>query len=226
MSETFINVHFRFAAAQTVLDAIKTAFGHEDFESDGEQIADAAVRSEEAVDDGVYGVMVSGVTGVGWVSAYVDDWVDSGVVAISVSSHLKCWALEIWREEVTWGCTLYNEGMVLDRFTNDPEMLADDPDFGTLHAGDYAKFQQILTVPPEKLKLLLELSREKSAEEYSVPAISQLADCIGLPFEHALIGLDGFFDDDPDDYVQDLAQWESFRFLTFRHHGGRHSLAR
>jgi hypothetical protein len=184
-----------------------------------------AVESEEELEDDIYGYMVSGPTQGGWVSVYVDDWVDSGLIAKTLSLKLEAYVLETWKQdEFHWGYTLYNLGEVLDRYTDDPYALTNDPDEASMYTGNHELFVPILVQPADTLKTLLDEGQSNSGIEDSTKSVALLAEAVGIQFEHALIGLEDFFEEDPEDYVVDLENWEAFRFLTFKHPEGKSAL--
>jgi len=225
LSENHISIHVRHNDQAAVSAAVSQIFNGAGYGLLTDETAQQAVESEEELEDDIYGYIVTGATEGGWISIYVDDWVDSGLIAKSVSQTLQAWTLETWiQDEFHWGYTLYNEGAILDRFTDDPYALTNDPDEAALYTGNHETFLPILVQPAETLKTLLDEAQEKAAEENSTKSVAHLAEAVGIPFEHALIGLEDFFEEDPEDYIPDLENWPTFRFLTFRHPEGKSTL--
>lgn len=227
LSDNHISVHVRYDDPKAVSAAVSEIFTGVGYGLLSDETAKEAVESEEELEDDIYGFIVSGATSGGWISVYVDDWVDSGLIAKTLSQKLAAWVLETWiNDEVHWGYTLYNEGEILDRFADDPYEITNDPNEAALYTGQQETFGPILINPsPDSLKSLLDKAQENAGEEHSAKFVAQLAELVGIPFEHTLIGLEDFFEEDPEDYVQDLENWDAFRFLTFRHPEGRSTLS-
>lgn len=225
MNDSHISVHVRHNDPAAVTAAVSDIFSGAGYGLLSDETAKEAVESEDELEEDIYGFIVTGATQGGWISVYVDDWVDSGLIAKTLSDKLQAWVLETWiQDEFHWGYTLYNVGQIVDRFTDDPYALTNDPDEAALYTGNHETFLPILVQPAETLKSLLDQAQENAGEENSTKSVALLAETVGIPFEHALIGLEGFFEQDPEDYVIDLENWEAFRFLTFKHPSGKSAL--
>ena len=73
-----------------------------------------------------YGVLVSGASGTGWVTVYVEDWQDSGFLAKRLSQSVGAPVLELWvADDIHWGYNYYEGGEVRDRFADDPSQVAE-----------------------------------------------------------------------------------------------------
>ena len=227
MSEYYINIHVRSTGAAPVRQALATLFADLGFQPAGDEAAREAVDDEDTLPDGDdwYGVLVSGGSQAGWTSVYVDDWQDSGVLAKGLSARLGAPVLEVWvAENAHWGYTYYEDGLVRDRFADDPSKVAATP----------AEAQGLMG-QPEELAAILRVSRtdfqqtlrdaQDGAGEFVGPAIDAFGQAVGVPFDHIMIGYESFFEDDPDDYTPGLSQWPQWRHLAFRHPHGREQLA-
>ncbi|MGI4790360.1 MAG: hypothetical protein ACRYFS_16095, partial [Janthinobacterium lividum] len=172
-----------------------------------------------------YGVLVSGKSGRGWVSVYVDDWADSGLLAKALSQSLGVPALETWvADDIHWGYTYYENGAVIDRFADDPAQIAETPEEAALYQGNAALLSPILQVPIDQFALTLTDARA-NAGQFAGGPLDAVAQAVGLPFEHLFTSYDYFFDDDPEDYSQDLENWSAFRHLAFQMPKGRETLS-
>ena len=227
MGGYYIGIHFKTNDMGQVKDAVTKTFTDAGFRFLSDEPLPAVVDDEDKLPDGDtwYGVIQSGETKRGWVSVYVDDWADSGLLAKSVSGALGVPALEVWvADDIHWGYTYYEAGQVADRFADDPSQVAETPAEAALYVGDADALSAILQVPADKLAETLTDARIK-AGQFSGGPLGDLADAVGLPFEHLFTGYDYFFSDDPEDYSADLENWPSFRHLAFQMPKGRETLA-
>lgn len=227
MGGFYINVHVRADDPAPVRREINTLFQREGFASLGDQPASVVVEDENALPEGEdwYGVIVSGRVGKGWVSVYVDDWQDSGVVALGLSQTLAAPVLEVWvADDAHWGYTFYENGNVSDRFADDPDALGETPEEAAAYAGRAEALATILQVTPERFAEFLQAAQAEAGQFAGGP-IDGLTGAVGLPFEHAFTAYEYFFEDDPDDFASDLEDWPQFRHLAFRHPQGRDRLA-
>lgn len=228
MSGYYINVSIKADDAMRVREAIKALFTAEGFRLTSDQPASAVVEGDDDnlpdSDEG-YGVILSGVSGNGWVSVYVDDWQDSGFLAKRLSQALTAPVLEVWVvEDVHWGYTYYENGQVKDRFADDPKPLAETEAEATIFQGNAATLAPVLQIAPPQFALLLNDARSKAGQFAGEP-IDALAQAVGIPFEHVFTGYDYFLSDDPEDYGDDLEDWAGFRFLAFAPPKGRETLS-
>lgn len=227
MGGYYIGIHFQTAGAAQVKDAVINTFADAGFHFLGDEPASAVVDDEDRLPDGDrwYGVIVSGPAGRGWVSVYLDDWADSGLLAKSVSSALAVPALEVWvADDIHWGYTYYESGQVKDRFADDPSVLAETPAEAALYAGNADALAAVLQVPSAQFSKTLQAARAK-AGQFSGGPLDAIAEAVSLPFEHVFTGYDYFFSDDPEDYSGDLENWPAFRHLAFEMPQGRETLA-
>ena len=227
MGGYYIGIHLKTTDAAQVKDAVINTFADAGFRFLGDEPASAVVDDEDRLPDGDhwYGVMVSGQTKRGWVSVYLDDWADSGLLAKSVSAALAVPALEAWvADDIHWGYTYYESGQVKDRFADAPNALAETPAEAALYVGNADALAAILQVPPDQFAKTLSDARAK-AGQFSGGPLDAVADAVGLPFEHIFTGYDYFFSDDPEDYSADLENWPAFRHLAFQMPKGRETLA-
>ena len=193
----------------------------------GDEPLAAVVDDEDKLPDGDtwYGVAQSGATQRGWVSVYVDDWADSGLLAKAISSALAVPALEVWvADDVHWGYTYYEAGQVKDRFADAPAEVAETPAEAALYAGNADALAAILQVLAHQFAKTLADARAK-AGQFSGGPLDSVAEAVGLPFEHVFTGYDYFFSDDPEDYSGDLENWPAFRHLAFQMPKDRETLA-
>ena len=227
MGGYYINVSLKDADPAAVRRAAADLFTAEGFLPLGEQPAAVVTEDEDALPDGDtwYGVLVSGKAGAGWVTVYVDDWQDSGLLAKHLSKTLGTPALEVWvADDIHWGYTYYERGEVRDRFADDPTALADTPEEAALYAGQANALAPILQVPPAQFAAVLTDART-NAGQFAGGPLDAVAQAVGLPFEHLFTGYDYFFEDDPDDYAQDLEDWPAFCHLAFQPPAGRETLS-
>ena len=227
MGGYYIGTHFKTNDTGQVKDAVTKTFTDAGFRFLSDEPLPAVVDDEDTLpdDDTWYGVIESGQTKHGWVSVYVDDWADSGLLAKSVSLTLGVPALEVWvADDIHWGYTYYESGLVADRFADDPSQFAETPAEADLYTGNADALSAILQVPVDKLAKTLADAHAK-AGQFSGGPLGDLADAVGLPFEHIFTGYDYFFSDDPEDYSGDLENWPSFRHLAFQMPKGRETLA-
>jgi hypothetical protein len=229
MGAYYIGIHACIDNAAAVRDTVASLFANEGFRLVQETSAAQAVEDDDALPDGDdwYGLIMSGIAGPGWVSVYVDDWQDSGVLARTLSKDLAVPVLEVWvADDIHWGYTYYESGEVRDRFADDPSTMADTPEEAALYAGQPDALSAIQTESPSAPRLDDVLSAARAeAGKFAGTAIDNLANAVGLPFEHVFTGYEYFFHDDPDDYAWDLVDWPAFRHLAFRHPEGRDRLA-
>lgn len=227
MGGYYIGIHLKTTDAAQVKDAVTKTFADAGFRFLGDEPASAAVDDEDTLPDGDhwYGVIVSGRTKHGWVSVYIDDWADSGLLAKSVSHALSVPALEVWiADDIHWGYTYYEAGKVQDRFADAPNEVAETPAEAALYAGSADVLAPILQVPPSQFTQTLSEARAK-AGQFSGGPLDAVAEAVGLPFEHLFTGYDYFFSDDPEDYSGDLENWPAFRHLAFQMPKNRETLA-
>jgi hypothetical protein len=225
MGGYYININVRSEDAQAVRDAVVAAFETNGFPLLGIETAQEAVEDEArlANSDDCYGVLVSGVDH-GWVTVYVDDWKDSGVVAGAVTKRLSARAVEMWvANDTHWGYNYWQEGTVRDRFADDPLEVADSPDEEASFAGDPAVLAGVAG-SAARIGDVLDDAHE-AAGTFAGGPLGALCDAIDLPFERAFTGYEYFFTDDPDDYVDDHPDWPESRHLCFRIPQGRETLA-
>ena len=227
MGGYYIGIHLKTTSTAQVKDAVAKTFMDAGFRLLGDEPLSAAVDDEDKLPNGDHwvGVIVSGPTKRGWVSVYGDDWADSGLLAKSVSLALGVPALEVWvADDIHWGYTYYESGLVADRFADDPSQIAETPAEASLYVGAADALSAILQVPPSRFAETLADARAKTGQ-FSGGPLGDIADAVGLPFEHVFTGYDYFFSDDPEDYSADLENWPSFRHLAFQMPKGRETLA-
>jgi len=227
MGGYYINISLQDADPAAVRGVVTDLFTAEGFTPLGEQPASIVTEDEDALPDGEtwYGVLVSGRAGAGWVTVYVDDWQDSGLLAKHLSKTLGSPALEVWvADDIHWGYTYYEHGEVQDRFADAPGEVADTPEEAALYAGQADVLAPILQVPPPQFAAVLTDART-NAGQFAGGPLDAAALAVGLPFEHLFTGYDYFFEDDPNDYAQDLEDWPAFRHLAFQPPTGRETLA-
>jgi len=227
MGGYYINVSLKTDDPARVHEAIIQTFAAEGFPLLGDKPAPAAVEDEDELPDGDawYGVLVSGASGRGWVTVYVDDWQDSGLFAKRLSQSLAAPALEVWvADDVHWGYTYYEGGEVRDRYADAPSEVAETEEEAALYVGQAEALAPILQVPPAQFARLLQEAHAQAGQFTGGP-LDTLAQAVGLPFEHVFTGYDYFFSDNPDDYAEDLENWAGFRHLAFGLPKGRETLA-
>lgn len=227
MGGYYIGIHLKTILTAQVKDAVTKTFADAGFRLLGDEPASAVVDDEDTLPDGDhwYGVLMSGKSGTGWVSIYVDDWADSGLLAKSVSSALGVPALEVWvADDIHWGYTYYENGTVQDRFSDAPDEIAETPAEAALYAGNADALAAILQAPSAQFSKTLADARAH-AGQFSGGPLDAVAEAVGLPFEHVFTGYDYFFSDDPEDYSGDLENWPAFRHLAFQMPKGRETLA-
>lgn len=227
MGGYYIGIHIKINDGEAVKEAVNQVFADAGFRLLGDEPASVVVDDEDKLPDGDqwYGVILSGPTKYGWVSVYVDDWADSGLLAKSLSQGLNVPALEVWvADDVHWGYTYYESGAVKDRFADDPTQVAETPTEIALYAGAADALAAVLQVPVDKLAQTLQDARTKAGQFAGGP-LDSVAEAVGLPFEHVFTGYDYFFSDDPEDYSGDLENWPAFRHLAFQMPKGRETLA-
>ncbi len=227
MGGYYIGIHFKTSDAVQVTSAVARVFAEAGFRFLSDEPLAAVVDDEDTLPDGDtwYGVVQSGPTKRGWVSVYVDDWADSGLLAKAVSSALAAPALEAWvADDVHWGYTYYEAGQVKDRFADDPYEVAETLEEAALYTGNSDALSAILQVPVSQLAPVLAEAHAK-AGQFSGGPLDSVAEAVGLPFEHVFTGYDYFFSDDPEDYSDDLENWPAFRHLAFQMPKGRETLA-
>lgn len=224
MSDEWISIHVRTNDAAQVQQKVIAQFAERGFRLLADAPAASVVGDEDALADSGdgYGVFVSGAAK-GWVSVWVDDWADSGVLARALSRFGP--VLEVWMTgSAHWGYTLFSDGDVRDRFADDPAPLAATPEEVKLYAGNAEMLAELLKASPERLAAILEEARTQAGQFPGGP-IDALCDTLGLPFDHVFFGYGDFFDDDPDDYMPGMVGWNGFRHLAFQHPQGREQLA-
>jgi hypothetical protein len=227
MGGYYINVNVKTSDAPLVRGLVTTIFIGEGFTLIGSEAASAVTEDEDKLPDGDawYGVLVSGASGRGWVSVYVADWQDSGFLAKRLSQAAQVPVLELWvADDIHWGYNYYENGEVRDRFADDPTRVAESAEEAALYRGEADALAPILQVPPTRFDALLQEAR-KNAGQFAGGAVDALAQAAGLPFEHVFTGYDYFFEDDPEDYSEDLEDWPVFRHLAFQPPPGRETLS-
>jgi len=227
MGGYYIGIHLRASDPAQVKDAVTKTFTDAGFQLLSDEPLSAVVDDEDKFPDGDHwvGVIESGPTKRGWVSVYLDDWADSGLLAKSVTLALGVPALEVWvADDIHWGYTYYESGTVKDRFADDPSQIAENSAEAALYLGNADALSPILQVPPDQFAKTLTDAHTKAGQFSGVP-LGDLADAVGLPFEHVFTGYDYFFSDDPEDYSPELENWPSFRHLAFQMPKGRETLA-
>ena len=227
MGGYYINIHLKTGRETQVEEAVTAVFAGAGFRLLGDEAASVVVEDEDRLpsSDNWYGVIVSGKSGRGWVSVYVDDWADSGLLAKSLSQSLGVSALETWvADDIHWGYTYYESGEVKDRFADDPAQVAESADEAALYQGNAKLLSPILQIPLEQFGSMLTDAHAKAGQFAGGP-LDAVAQAMGLPFEHLFTGYDYFFSDDPEDYSQDLENWPAFRHLAFQMPRGRETLA-
>lgn len=225
MGGYYINIHLKANELAMVRQALVDLFHAHGFALCGEDAVAAAVESDSdsAVALDWYGIIVSPPSG-GWISVYVDDWQDSGVIVKGLSRALEIPALEVWAaDEIYWGYAYYENGEVIDRFANDPRKVSSQPAEIEILAGRPEALAPILCVPVAEFAQMLDNART-SAGQFVGPAIDNLAEAVRLPFDHILIGYESFFEDDPEDYVPGLLDWPRWQHLAFKHPEGKDRL--
>jgi len=227
MGGYYINVNVKTADVSLVRGLVTAIFTGEGFRLIGEEAASVVTEDEDKLPDGDdwYGVLISGASGRGWVSVYVEDWQDSGFLAKRLSQAAQAPVLEVWvANDIHWGYNYYENGEVRDRFTDDPSQVAESAEEAALYRGETTRLAPVLQVPPPRFEAVLQDARE-GAGQFAGGAVDALAQAVGLPFEHVFTGYDYFFEDDPEDYSQDLEDWPAFRHLAFQPPKGRETLA-
>ncbi len=226
MNGDYINIHVRSKEAAPVRQAVSEILAQHGFQPVGDEAAPNVVDDEDALPPGDdwYGVMVGAGTDK-WTSVYVEDWQDSGVLAKGLSALLQAPTLEIWVvEDAHWGYTYYEGGEVKDRFADDPQKVAETPQEAASLQGRSEVLTPILGVTGSEFEHVLR-NAQAGAGEFVGPVIDALAQSVGLPFDHIMIGYESFFADDPDDYEDGLERWRQWRHLAFRHPQGNEQLA-
>lgn len=227
MGGFYINVNVKTDDAARVREAVTEVFAAEGFPLLGEEPASAVMEDEGRLPDGDawYGVLVSGAAGRGWVSVYVEDWQDSGLLAKRLSQSLTVPALEVWvADDVHWGYTYYESGEVQDRFADDPARVAETDEEAALYQGRADALTPVLRVSPTQFAKMLGDAHTRAGQFAGGP-LDDLAQAVGLPFEHVFTGYEYFFSDNPEDYAEDLEGWTGFRHLAFGLPKGRETLA-
>ena len=227
MGGYYISVNIKTADAAAVRSLVTNCFTGEGFKLLGEALAAAVTEDEAKLPDGDdwYGVLVSGTTGSGWVSVYVEDWQDSGLLAKHLSQAAEASVLELWvADDTHWGYNYYEAGEVRDRFADDPAQVAEGSEEAALYRGDAGTLAPILQVPAARFEALLQEARG-NAGKFAAGPLDAVALAVGLPFEHVFTSYDHFFEDDPEDYSEDLEDWPAFRHLAFAPPPGRETFS-
>ena len=227
MGGYYINFHIKTSNVPLVRGLLTAAFIGEGFLLIGSEAASVVTEDEDKLPEGDdwYGVLLSGVSGSGWVSVYVADWSDSGFLAKRLSQAVGAPVLELWvADDIHWGYTYYENGAVRDRFADDPAPLAETEAEAASYRGQAELLAPILQVPPAQFGALLHGARSEAGQFAGGP-LDSLAQAVGLPFEHIFTGYEYFFEDDPEDYSQDLEHWPEFRHLAFQPPPGRETLS-
>ena len=221
----YIGVHIWTRDVAAVRQEVILKFAAEGFALAEDIPASVSTKDDHvpAADD-LYGVMVSGRSGAGWVTAYVDDWPDSGILARHLSHALQVPALEIWVSNTPdWGYTYYEQGIVADRFASDLRQL-DSPEEAAGYQGNAEKLAPLLRSPAEELQKTLTEAHQQH-EDFGGKSLTALSGAVGLPLMHVYTGYSDFLEDDPEDYSPGLENWQEFRHLAFASPTGRTNLA-
>jgi len=227
MGGYYISVNINTTDAAAVRGLVTTLFTGEGFKFLEEAPAAAVTEDEAKLPDGDnwYGALVSGATGGGWVSVYVEDWQDSGLLAKHLSRTVSAPVLELWvADDVHWGYNYYEGGEVRDRFADDPSQVAEGPEEAALYRGDANALAPVLQVPAARFETLLQEARG-NAGTFAAGPLDAVAQAVGLPFEHVFTSYEHFFEDDPEDYGEDMEDWPAFRHLAFAPPPGRETLS-
>ncbi len=227
MGGYYISIHLKTDNPAQVTEAVTNAFTEAGFRLLSDEPASVVVEDEDALpdSDNWYGVLVSGKSGHGWVSVYVDDWADSGLLAKSISESLGVPALEVWvADDIHWGYTYFESGAVKNRFADEPAQVAESREEAALYGGNANALSAVLQVPLAQFAKTLQDAHAKAGQFAGGP-LDTVALAVGLPFEHVFTGYDYFFSDDPEDYNVDLEDWPAFRHLAFQMLKGRETLA-
>lgn len=227
MGGYYISIHLKTNNPASINKSITDVFTSAGFRLLSDKPASVVVEDEDTLPDGDnwYGVLLSGKSARGWVSVYVDDWADSGLLAKALSEALGVPALEVWvADDIHWGYTYYENGAVKDRFADDPAQVAESREEATLYVGNAEALSAILQVPSAQFAKTLE-DAHANAGQFTGGPLDAVALAVGLPFEHLFTGYDYFFSDDPEDYSGDLEDWPAFRHLAFQMPKGRETLA-
>jgi hypothetical protein len=226
MNDYYIAVHVKSTDQEAVRQATLALFATEGFRLLREDALASVVEDEDQLPEGDewYGVIVSGTTGTGWISVYVADWPDSGVLARHLSKDLAVPVLELWvAESRHWGYNYFENGEVRDRFADDPKTVAETDAVAAHYTGNMEALAPILCVPLDQASSSLEFARERMGRNAAGP-VDQFTQALGLPFAQAFTGYESFLDDDPEDYAQDLEDWPRFRHIAFALPLGREGL--
>lgn len=227
MDGNYISVNIKTTDVPLVRGLLTATLTGESFKLIGNEAASAVTEDEDKLPNGDewYGILVSGASGKGWVTVYVEDWQDSGFLAKRLSQAVKVPVLELWvADNIHWGYNYYDNGEVRDRFADDPSLVAEGAEEAALYRGEAAALSPILQVPPARFDALLQEAHE-AAGQFAAGPLDALASAVGLPFEHVFTSYDHFFDDDPEDYSEDLEDWPAFRHLAFQPPPGRETLS-
>lgn len=227
MSDYYINVNVRAENLTQVQTALTEIFVAHGFLLVSDEAAAVVVDDEDRLPEGEdwYGVLLSSRSEAGWVSVYVEDWQDSGLLARELSRSLNTPTLEIWvAEDTHWGYNYFENGTVLDRFADDPTQIVETPAEAAQLVGHAEALATIRQDPTSEFDAVLRTAQAK-AGEFAGPGVDGLAQAVGLPFEQVFIGYESFFEDDPDDYAPTLERWPQWRHLAFRHPAGQETLA-
>lgn len=227
MGGYYINVNIKTTDAAAMRGLVTTLFTSEGFLPIAEAPASTVTEDEAKLPDGDgwYGVLVSGTSGKGWVSVYVEDWQDSGFLAKRLSQAAEAPVLETWvADDTHWGYNYYEGGEVRDRFADDPSKVAESAEEAALYRGDAATLAPVLQVSAARFEAAQQEARG-NAGQFAAGPLDALALAVGLPFEHVFTSYDHFFDDDPEDYSEDLEDWPAFRHLAFQPPPGRETLS-
>lgn len=202
-----IGIHLRTSDTGAVQQVVAAAFAAEGFFPASTNAASCKESYEVVVTE----------TAEGWVSVLVDDWPDSGVLAQGLSARLGTAALELWVSgNVHWGYTLYERGVVIDRFADDPRLVGETQTEQALYQGRPEALAPLLRVPAARAAVALEQARH-SAGQFAAGPVDAFVECLGLPLEQAFLSIDDFLDGDPEDLPP-------FHLLSFQPPLGRQSL--
>ena len=138
MGGYYININIRTNDADAVRREVIHAFADEGFLLERDDQAAAVAENDDLLpdDDAWYGVIVSGAVEPGWVTVYVEDWADSGLLVRLLSKSLDAPVLEVWvADDIHWGYNYSESGRIVDRFADNPASVAATPEEAELYRG-------------------------------------------------------------------------------------------
>ncbi|MGO8674211.1 MAG: hypothetical protein ACLQVD_22965 [Capsulimonadaceae bacterium] len=226
MGGYYINVNVKADCVGAVYQALVDTLAAEKFRLIQDDPAADVVDNDDCLPEGEdwYGLILSGHADNDWVTVYAADWKDCGLLARRISENLQSQVLEVWvADDVNWGYNYWQNGVVVDRFADDPRVLTVDAAEADLYFGSPAAVGPILEITDDAFAHMLAAARN-NAGQFAGPSVGDLCTAVALPFEQAFTAYDYFFTDDPEDYAPDLPQWPQFRHLVFQHPDGRDRL--